>query len=181
LSLLRLINAQGFLGLIASLCLAVLLVAQKIDARHWKKQSAQFEQLYRDTNIAFAHTVADYRAAAEQARAADAANLARVTAQQRAINERTENEFEARLADVRARAERLRRETNAAAADPGGRADATVPGLSETAGGAAQAAGEDRLSRAERLIATEQAIQLDELIKWVERQAKVDPDVEDNN
>ncbi len=39
---------------------------------------------------------------------------------------------------------------------------------------AAQAAGEDRLPQSDRLTATEQAIQLDELIKWVRAQAEVD-------
>jgi hypothetical protein len=173
-SLLRLINVQGFVGLAVSLGLAVLLVVQKIDARHWQKQSAQFERLYRTSETAFAETVADYRAAAERARAADEANLARVTARQRAITERTEDEFEARLADARARAERMRVEASRAAADPGGRAVAPMSGLPAAARGAAQAAGQDGLSRRDRLTATEQAIQLDELIEWVRAQAKVD-------
>ena len=60
---------------------------------------------------AFAGTVANYRAAAETARAADQANVTRVAAEQRAINERTADDFEARLAAARAAADRLRRET----------------------------------------------------------------------
>ena len=60
-----------------------------------------------------------------------------------------------------------------AAADPGaGRA--RLPGLSAAAGGAAEAAGQDRLPQTDALMATEQAIQLDELIKWVRMQAAVD-------
>jgi hypothetical protein len=47
-----------------------------------------------------------------------------------------------------------------------------VPRLSAAAGQSPQAAGQDGLS--DRLIATEQAIQLDELIKWVKAQSKVD-------
>jgi hypothetical protein len=50
-----------------------------------------------------------------------------------------------------------------------------VPKLSAAAGGAAQAAGQDRLPAPDALTATEQAIQLDELIKWVKAQAEVDP------
>ena len=46
--ILRLLNAQGIAGLAASLCLALLLVLQKGETRHWKKQSSQFEQLYRE-------------------------------------------------------------------------------------------------------------------------------------
>jgi hypothetical protein len=38
-----------------------------------------------------------------------------------------------------------------------------------------QAADQDGLSPQDRLIATEQAIQLDELIKWVEAQGRVQP------
>jgi hypothetical protein len=49
-----------------------------------------------------------------------------------------------------------------------------VPGLSAPAGGSAQSAEQDRLPASDALTATEQAIQLDELIKWVKAQAKVD-------
>jgi hypothetical protein len=50
-----------------------------------------------------------------------------------------------------------------------------MPGLPAPAGGSAQGAGEDRLPHSDALTATEQAIQLDELIKWVKAQAAVDP------
>ena len=170
--ILRLLNPQGIAGLAASLCLALLLVLQKGETRHWKTRSHQFEQLHRDSQAAFAGTVANYRAAAEQARAADRANATRVAAAQRAINERTRNDFEARLAAARAAADRLRREGKGAA-NSGGRGIATVPVLPAAAGEPAQGAGDNRLSLDERLIATEQAIQLDELIRWVRRQSRV--------
>jgi hypothetical protein len=85
----RLLNIQGIAGLVAGVALAVLLVLQKGETRHWKKQSAGFERLYRQSDAALAGTVANYRAAADAARAADQANAARVAADQRAINERT--------------------------------------------------------------------------------------------
>jgi hypothetical protein len=91
------------------------------------------------------------------------------------INERTAYDFEARLADARARTQQLRLDAQSAAADPGGRASALVPGLPAAAGGPAKAAGEDRLPEADSLTATEQAIQLDELTKWAERQHAIDP------
>jgi|tagenome__1003787_1003787.scaffolds.fasta_scaffold20914678_2 hypothetical protein len=172
--LLRLINAQGIAGLAASICLAILLVLQKGETRHWRKQSASFEQLYHSEHAAFAGTVANYRAAAEQARAADQANLARVTAQQRAISERTSNDFEARLAAARSIAQRLRGEGPSAPADSRAGRAAPVPALPATPSGAAQAASQDRFPGQAALTATEQAIQLDELIKWVRAQAKVD-------
>jgi hypothetical protein len=171
--LLRMLNWQGIAGIAASLCLAVLLALQKGETRHWRKQSGQFEQLYRAEQSAFATTVASYRAAAETARAADRAAAERVAAAQRAINERTIHDFEARLAVARASADRLRREAGAAT-DPGSGGSPPVPGLSASPGQSPQAAG-NGFSLADRLVATEQAIQLDELINWVRRQAAVDP------
>ena len=173
MSLLRLLNPQGIAGLAASICLALLLVLQKGETRHWKKQSGQFEQLYAAGQATLAGTIANYRAAAETARAADRANAERVAAEQRAINERTQNDFESRLAAARARADQLRVAAQAAT-DPRHRGAAPVPGLPAAAGRALGTTGEDRLPAADALTATEQAIQLDELIKWVRTQARVD-------
>lgn len=172
--ILRFLNVQGAAGLAASIALALLLVLEKGETRHWKKQSGAFEQLYLREQAAMAGTVANYRTAAEAARAADAANLERVQQQQRAINERTAYAFEARLAAARAVAQRLRGASAAAAADPGAGGAASMPRLPASPGGAAQAAGENGLPATDQLIATEQAIQLDELVKWVRAQAAVD-------
>ena len=171
--ILRLLNIQGVAGLAVSIALALLLVIQKGETRHWMKESAGFEQLYRNEQAAFARTVANYRAAAERARAADQANAARVAAESKAINERTANDFETRLAAARADARRLRIDSQAAA-DPGSGGGASMPRLPAPARGAAQAAGEDRLPEGDALTATEQAIQLDELIKWLRAQASID-------
>jgi hypothetical protein len=175
MSLLRLLNIQGIAGLALTLALGLLLVVAKEETRHWKKESARFERLYTDEQAALAGTLANYRAAAEQARASDKANAERAAAEQRAISERTSNDFEARLAAARALAQRLRGQSSGAPADRGGGGAAPLPRLSVAAGGPHQAAGEDRLPLAERQLATEQAIQLDELIRWVRRQAAVDP------
>jgi hypothetical protein len=173
MTLLRLLNPQGIAGIAASLCLALLLILQKGETRHWKKQSGQFEQLYRGEQAAFAGTVANYRAAADAARAADEANGDRVAARQQTINERTTHDYETRLAAARAAARRLRLDAQAAA-DPGAGANASMPGFPAAARGTPQAAGEDGFSQADRLTATEQAIQLDELIRWVRAQAAID-------
>ena len=170
--ILRLLNPQGLVGIAVSLCLAVLLVLENGESRHWKKRSGQYEQLHRDGEAALAGTIANYRAAAEAARAADRAAAGRVAAEQRAINERTSDDFEARLAAARVAADRLREQARLAAADPRAGGTAPVSALSAAAGQSPQAAGQDGLS--DRLIATEQAIQLDELIKWVKAQSKVD-------
>ena len=172
MTLLRLLNPQGLAGIAVSLALALLLVVQKGETRHWKAESARFEHLYRNEQSAFATTVADYRAAAEAARAADLAAAQRAAAQQQAINQRSQNDLEARLADARARAEQLRLQSRAQG-DPGPRAAASMPNLPAASGEPAQAAGQDRLPAA-ALTATEQAIQLDELIKWIRAQAAVD-------
>jgi hypothetical protein len=172
---LRLLNIQGIAGLAAAVCLALLLVIQKGDTRHWRKQSDQYERLYRGEQSAFAGTVANYRAAAEAARATDRAAAVRVAAEQRGINQRSQNALETRLALARSAAVRLRGETRTAQADSGAGRNPPVPGLSAAAGRPAQAAGSDRLPVADALAATEQAIQLDELIAWVRRQHAVDP------
>jgi len=169
----RLLNWQGMAGLAATLGLAILLLVQKAETRHWKKQSASFEQLYHQEQSAFATTVASYRAAADQARAADQANVARVTADEGRINERTANDYESRLASARAYAQRLRLSSEAAA-DRSARRSAPMPVVSAASAGPAQAARQDRLPPSDALTATEQAIQLDELIKWVRAQAAVD-------
>ena len=181
MTLLRLFNAQGIAGIAVAIALGLLLLIQKGETRHWRNQSSRFEQLYGEEQAALAGTAANYRAAADAARAADQANRARVATEQRAINERTSNDFESRLADARRTAglltaRRLREQAASPAADPGRSGAAPVSGLSAPAGGPAEAAGQDRLSQADALVATEQAIQLDELIKWVRAQAAVDPD-----
>jgi hypothetical protein len=171
--ILRLLNIQGIAGIALSLALGIMLAIQKGETYHWKKASASFEQLYHQDQAAFATTVANYRSAADHARAADKANLDRVSAQQNAINERTSSDFQNRLAAVRADAQRLRLRTEASA-DPGAGRGAPMPGLSAPPGGAAQPPGQDRLPSQDALTATEQAVQLDELIKWVRKQAAVD-------
>ena len=176
--ILRLLNWQGIAGLAVPIALLGLVVAQAIDARHWHKSSDRFEQLYGEQQLALAQTTAAYRAATDRARAEDRANAARVTAEQQTINDRTQHDFETRLAAARAAAARLasdRLRAGAAAADPGSGGTAPVPGLSPRPGSAPQAAGDDRLPESAALTATEQAIQLDELIAWVREQAAVDP------
>jgi hypothetical protein len=177
--ILRLLNWQGIAGIGVSLALLAMLAVQKLEAVHWKKQSEQYEQLYQQAQAAFATTVANARAAADQARAADHANAARVATEQNAITERTDSDFETRLAAARADAAsivsgRLRQQPQAAA-DPGARGNAPVPVLSAAPGGPADSTGQDRLPQSDALTATEQSIQLDELIKWVRAQATVDP------
>lgn len=140
---------------------------------HWRDKARSNETLYRAEQAAHAATVANYRAAAEQARHDDATNLARVKADQTRINERTQDDFESRIDAARADARRLRRQASSAATDPGARRAAPMPAVPAPAGGVGEGAGKDRLPESDALTATEQAIQLDELIKWVRAQAAV--------
>ena len=171
----RLLNIQGIAGIAAALALLSLLLVQTLETRHWRKQSGQYEQLYRGEQAASAKTVASYRAATEAARAADAAAAERVRAEQNAINERIAHDYATRLAAARDRAERLRIAAGSPATDPCGRRASAVPGLPAAPCSPTQAAGQSRLPDADALIATEQAVQLDELIRWVRAQAGVDP------
>ena len=175
--ILKLLNWQGIAGMAASIALSILFLIQKVETSHWKKQSDGFEQLYQQEQAAFSSTVANYRSAADQARAADQASAKRVAAEQASINERIANDYETRLAAVRADARRLRIAVQSPAADTRAGGNPSVPGLPAAAGGPAQGAGEDRLPLDDRELATEQAIQLDELIKWVRQQHEVDPNV----
>lgn len=172
---LRVLNPQGLAGLAAALILSLLLAAAKIDARHFRKQSDRFERLYRAEVEARAQAIASYRAAAEEARRADRANVERVRARQSSINERTADDFEARLASARARAAQRLRADGAPAIAFSRPRTASVPGIPVAAGPIAETAGAGGLSPSERLLATEQAIQLDELISWVRAQAAINP------
>ena len=175
MSLLRILGVQGIAGIAISLALGILLVVQTGETRHWQKQSGAFEQLYHDQRAELATTVSNYRAAADAARASDRANAERVAANQRTISERTEHEYEERLAAARAVAGRLRVQSAAAAADPGAGRTAAVPRVADAARSADEAADQDRLPQFDALVATEQAVQLDELIKWVRRQHDIEP------
>lgn len=175
----RFLNLQGMIGIAAALLLGTLFLVKAGDARHWRKQSGRYEQLYLAEQSSRAQTIANYRAAAETARKQDLAHAAQVAAEQRAISERTTHDLQARLADARARAHRLQLGARAPAAAGGGGRAAAVPAPGAAAGQAHRPAGDDglplpvpSLSLDERLIATEQAIQLDELIKWVKAQSE---------
>lgn len=175
--LMKFLNWQGIAGIGVALALSIMLLVQKGETRHWKKQSAGFEQLYHQDQAAFATTVANYRTAAVEARTADQANVQRVTTAAKAINERTVDEYQARTADADARYQRLRNLAEAGAHSSAG-GNASVPGAGADRPSFADAAGQDGLSLDDRHIATRQAIQLDELIKAVEQLQTIDVNVE---
>ncbi len=117
---------------------------------------------------AHVQTIVNYRVAQKKAEAAQSANLVRVADEQDAISERISDDFETRLADARARYQRLLAQGNRSASGSAG-----LPATSEGPGEPVEASGQDGLSLADRLIATEQAIQLGSLIQWVNEQSAV--------
>lgn len=141
---------------------------------------------------------ADTRAAQAQARADDAEHILSVTRQDAAITRKAGEDYDARIAQARADAdalrarladadERLRNAARAAGNGEGGGRAPPVSGLSAARPEADEAAGANGLPApacdpliagsmtiGERQLATEQAIQLDELITSIENFAKVD-------
>lgn len=123
----------------------------------------------------------NYALAQLAARKLEEQRLARVAAEQETITDDVTQDYRARLAAARDHAERLRHQLASAGAGAGGSTGAIdLPGAGGAAGGAAAPSDDRRLPVAAgeldwRLTATEQAIQLDALINWVERQAAVDP------
>lgn len=132
-------------------------------------------------------TIANYTAAAAAAETIRKANAERVSAEQAAITERVTNDYQDRLSALRARADALAvqlRQGGATAGDPGLSAGAGLPGAGAPAGGAAAPAAGAGLPAAvcadnaaltlrERVIASEQALQLDTLIVWIEAHGRV--------
>lgn len=125
-------------------------------------------------------SAANWEAATNTARLLDRENKRLVEAQQTAESRRISDDYQARIdnARARARASAAGLRVQAAPADQGGRGEPPMPGLPDPARGIDAAACEARLpaglSAADALIATEQAIQLDELINWVAAQAAID-------
>ena len=146
------------------------------------------------SRAAHVRTITEYRNAQAEATRQAAENLARVKAEQDAETRRIVDGYEKRIADARSRAAALvrMRAQVAGAGAAGGATPAGVSGPGDAAAGA-DAAADDRgfpawrvtagrtdcpadrvcLTFEEALTATEQSIQLDELISWVEAQARI--------
>lgn len=117
---------------------------------------------------AHAQTVANFRKAQADAEALQQHNLTRVAKAQEDITDETVTDYRARLADLHARYDRLRQTNRSAPGNTG------LPAVSDTASRVDEAPGENGLPAPDALIASEQALQLDALITWVEEQAKVE-------
>ena len=166
------LNAQGWIGLIVAALLGWTSLHFWGEARHFEKQSARWQTLYTREHTAFGQTVLNYRAAAAQAEAADKANAARVKAQQDQISQEQSDDYEARLAAARAEYQRLR---GASTGNPGSGTGADMSSVPAASVGSGEAAGQDGLPLDDRYLCTAQSIQLDEVLKWADRQGLIDP------
>lgn len=162
----KLIGLALLLAVIGVLLLK--LEARTADRDKWQTRAVAEEQAHKQT-------VANYRAASDEAQRQAQANVARVKAAQAAITERTVNDYQARLAAVDARYERVRRQiatqAHLSSSDPAPMSIAT----DATCRAYAAADCDTLLSRL--MVAEKQAVQLIALQSWVRDQAavKVEP------
>jgi len=172
-----LLSAFGFVkkGLGAVLSLATrypvqcaLIVSLVATAWLWRANSHLRDGIKAE-RAAHAQTQANFRKAQTQAEAKQTANLVRVAKAQEDITDETVTDYRARLADLHARYDRLRTQGNRSASGNAG-----VPAVPDTTSRVDEAPGQDGLPAADALIASEQALQLDALITWVEAQSKVE-------
>lgn len=164
----ELLGIRGLIGLGVAVVLSIMLGLQVHKTHKEHASAVQWETKYTQEHGAFLQTIVNYGTALQQAKDRAAQNIARVEQRDAAIGRKTQASYEERIAAARALAERLRRENTGTSAHSGGTHSAPVPGVSAAPGRPSGPAAQDELSRDDQLTATEQAIQLDELIKWVE-------------
>lgn len=136
-----------------------------------------------DERTAHQSTKQGYRAAQAEAVRIEAQRIERVRVKQQEISDDIAQTYRTRLAGARADAERLRVERERARAGAGAGSSSggePVSGISDASAGSDGTTTDHRLPAADvdiewRLVATEQAIQLDELISWIEAQGVINP------
>ena len=134
----------------------------------WRANNGLHDTI-RTERARYAETVANFKKAQADAEAVQAHNLARVAKAQKDVTDETLDDYNRRVADLRARYKRLLDQGNRSAS---GNPD--LPAVPNATSGTDAAAQQDGLPAADALTASEQALQLDALITWVERQAKVE-------
>jgi membrane protein involved in colicin uptake len=172
--ILNFLGIPGLVGLGVAIVLSTLLVIEKVNHADTRGDLDKAEKALVAEQNAHKQTQLNYRQAAEKARQQDALNKARAEAEQRATIERTKTDYEARIAAARSDYAQRLRDLAKAGSNPGGAGSAPVSGGPRPGAGTPQASPDSGLSLDERLVATEQAIQLDELINYVEGLLKVD-------
>lgn len=156
-------NWKLLLGGLAVGLLGIMLMFAKADARHWHKQADQ-------TKAAFDQTVANYRAASDEATRLAAANVTRVKTEQTAITERTIDAYQTKLADSASRYDRLRAQASGYLSRP---SETGLPDTRETTCRAVAGAGCDAIPPLLKA-AQDNTDKLVSLQAWVTAQAGVD-------
>ena len=154
------------LGGLLALALGVYVLALKSELRHAGKERARYEELYRGATRARLLTIANYREASALASAAAMANKLKLEADGRRVAAQVGADYEKRIAGVRAVAGRMR-EDRAARSNSGSSPGAGLSGAGDAAARVDDPAKGAGLSFDQRLVATEQAIQLDALQQFV--------------
>lgn len=156
-----------------------------------EKAQSDAEDALDAEKAAHAQTSVNHKLAVAEAERLDRANVKRVKAEAATESKEIVDDLEIRLTDARRRAadadRRLRGQANAAATRTGSGTAPRMPAVPAATGATGQAAGDSGLSTApvsgptdgamsinERLIATEQALQLDALIQWVNAMTAID-------
>lgn len=158
-------NWQAILGIGAALILSALLYI-RTDQRDDARQGWDAEK---KASILFATRV---RAKAEEIGRNFALYSRRVEQDQATVTQETSREYQDRLAELRARVDRLRASA-ARGTGAGGPGQSRVPGLPDGTSRFDAAALDNGLSFEQRVVATEQAIRLEALQGWVRRQAEI--------
>lgn len=163
---------------LALLCLLSILIAVRTGERDQARRALADE---RQAAALFAEQV---RGTAARIRADMAARTIDVERRQSKITQEVSSAYQARIHDLDRRVAALRVRGGTSGANSGGSDRAArLPALPAAAGGPDAAAGEDRLPAdpfdalrtGDAVLATEQAIRLEELQNWVRRQREVEP------
>lgn len=161
-------------GGIVVLILAAVFGTLTVERNHWKHSAQKLTVELNQEKALYNQTVEGYRIAAKQAKIADAQNVQRVEAKAAETNKEIKDEYQARIAAAQSVHDSRVRHNKAAAANSSSGSAAKLSGVSNASGGIDDTACKDGLSDDDALIATKQAIQLDELEKWVIRTHSID-------
>ncbi len=161
-------------GIIALLVLAC--GAQELRVRGMKSDLQESRQQTRGEKAAHKLTIANVRAAAEKARADDAAHARRVERNQNNVSEEVSRDYQEQLVDLRRRYHALRVRLGKTPANPGGAGGEAVPGLPGSSTGSDGAAGQNGLPAEDAFTASEIASRLKALQGWIRGQLGVERD-----
>lgn len=146
-----------------------------LEVHHWKSVASTRQTELNQSISNYKALVANYRAAQTQADLQQQANLNRVKAENAVKDERIANEYQVRIDAVTRELDSLRSQSGST---PGNRGPSkpNVPSVSAAPVAVDPASCRNELLTLDcRATATYQAIQLDELIKWVQQTHQINP------